>query len=43
MFDEILVYGQKEDVKRYPPRVIVEVYDKDKVSVTIIYNYFIDL
>ncbi len=32
VFDEILVYGRREDIKANPPVVIVEIYDQDKVG-----------
>ena len=31
VFDEILVYGRREDIKANPPVVIIEIYDQDKV------------
>ena len=32
VFDEILVYGRREDIKANPPLIIVETYDQDKVG-----------
>lgn len=32
VFDEVLVYGTKEEIKRNPPSVVVEIYDQDKVG-----------
>ena len=32
VFEEILVYGRREDIKTNPPTVIIEIYDQDKVS-----------
>ena len=32
VFDEILVYGRREDIKANPPVVIIEIYDQDKVG-----------
>lgn len=32
VFDEVLVYGAKDEIKRDPPTVIIEVYDQDKVG-----------
>ncbi len=32
VFDELLVYGRREDIKANPPAVIVEIYDQDKVT-----------
>ena len=32
VFDEILVYGRREDIKANPPVVIIEIYDQDKVD-----------
>ena len=34
VFDEILVYGRREDIKANPPIIIVETYDQDKVTPT---------
>ena len=31
IFEEILVYGRREDIKANPPIIIVETYDQDKV------------
>ena len=33
VFGKLLVYGRKEDIKRRPPLVTVEIYDYDKVQV----------
>ena len=32
VFDEVLVYGRREDIKANPSLVIIEVYDQDKVG-----------
>lgn len=32
VFDEVLVYGAKEEIKRDPPTIIIEIYDQDKVG-----------
>ena len=32
IFEEILVYGRREDIKTNPPIVLIEVYDQDKVK-----------
>ena len=32
VFGKLLVYGRKEDIKRRPPLVTVEIYDYDKVG-----------
>ncbi|XP_073975608.1 otoferlin-like isoform X1 [Rhodnius prolixus] len=32
VFDEILVYGTKEDIKNDPPTIIIEIFDQDKVG-----------
>ena len=32
VFDEILVYDRREDIKANPPTIIIETYDEDKVS-----------
>ncbi len=32
VFEEILVYGRREDIKSHPPTVIIEIYDQDKVT-----------
>ena len=31
VFDEVLVYGRREDIKANPPSIIIEAYDQDKV------------
>ena len=31
VFEEVLVYGRREDIKTNPPTVIIEIYDQDKV------------
>ena len=31
VFEEILVYGRREDIEATPPIIIVETYDQDKV------------
>ena len=31
VYEEILVYGRREDIKARPPTFIVETYDQDKV------------
>ena len=33
IFEEVLVYGRREDIAANPPMVIIEIYDQDKVSV----------
>ena len=32
IFEEVLVYGRREDIKANPPIIIVETYDQDKVG-----------
>lgn len=32
LFEEILIYGRREDIKANPPLIIVETYDQDKVG-----------
>ncbi|XP_065364288.1 otoferlin-like [Calliphora vicina] len=32
VFDEILVYGTKDEIKKSPPTIIIEIYDQDKVG-----------
>ncbi|XP_024082111.1 otoferlin-like isoform X1 [Cimex lectularius] len=32
VFDEILVYGTKEEIKNEPPTIIIEIFDQDKVG-----------
>lgn len=32
MFDEVLVYGAKEEIKKDPPAIVIEIYDQDKVG-----------
>ena len=36
VFEEVLVYGRREDIKANPPTVIIEIYDQDKVILTLI-------
>ena len=38
VFDEILVYGRREDIKANPPTIIIETYDQDKASKHISYR-----
>lgn len=32
VFDEILLYGTKEELRRNPPTIVIEIYDQDKVG-----------
>lgn len=32
VFEEVLVYGAKEEIRRDPPTIIIEIYDQDKVG-----------
>ncbi|XP_055599374.1 otoferlin-like [Uranotaenia lowii] len=32
LFDEIVIYGAKEEIKRDPPTVVIDIYDQDKVG-----------
>lgn len=32
LFDDVLVYGTKEEIKKTPPTVVIEIYDQDKVG-----------
>lgn len=32
VFEDVLVYGTKEEIKRNPPSVVIEIYDQDKVG-----------
>lgn len=32
MFDDVLVYGAKEEIQRDPPTIVIEIYDQDKVG-----------
>lgn len=32
VFEEILVYGTKEEIKKDPPTIVIEIYDQDKVG-----------
>ncbi|KFB41978.1 AGAP000389-PA-like protein [Anopheles sinensis] len=32
VFDEITIYGSKEEIKRDPPTIVIDVYDQDKVG-----------
>lgn len=35
--DEAVLYGTKDDIKRHPPAVVVEIFDQDKV-VTVVWS-----
>ena len=35
VFEEVLVYGRREDIKANPPIIIVETYDQDKVRAVV--------
>lgn len=32
IFNEILIYGEAEEIKRDPPAIIIEIFDQDKVG-----------
>ncbi|KAG4068663.1 hypothetical protein HA402_002354 [Bradysia odoriphaga] len=32
VFDEVLVYSSKEEIKKNPPTIVIEIYDQDKVG-----------
>lgn len=32
IFDDILLFGSKDEIKRDPPSVVIEIYDQDKVG-----------
>lgn len=32
VFDDVLVYGAKDEIQRDPPTVVIEIYDQDKVG-----------
>lgn len=32
VFDEILVYSSKEEIRKNPPTIVIEIYDQDKVG-----------
>lgn len=32
VFDDVLVYGAKEEIQRDPPTIVIEIYDQDKVG-----------
>lgn len=32
VFDDILVYGTRDEIKKDPPTIIIEIYDQDKVG-----------
>lgn len=36
IFHDILIYGSKDHVKEFPPSVVIEIYDQDKVVIAII-------
>lgn len=32
VFDDVLVYGAKDEIQRDPPTIVIEIYDQDKVG-----------
>lgn len=32
IFDEVLIYGESEEIQREPPTIIIEIFDQDKVG-----------
>ncbi len=32
VFDDVLVYGAKDEIQREPPTIVIEIYDQDKVG-----------
>ncbi|XP_055522373.1 otoferlin-like isoform X2 [Wyeomyia smithii] len=32
LFDEIVIYGAKDEIKKDPPTIVVDIYDQDKVG-----------
>lgn len=32
VYDDVLVYGTKEEIQRDPPTIVIEIYDQDKVG-----------
>ncbi|XP_038103984.1 otoferlin isoform X1 [Culex quinquefasciatus] len=32
LFDEIVIYGAKDEIKRDPPTIVIDIYDQDKVG-----------
>lgn len=32
VFEEVLVFGAKEEIKKDPPTIVIEIYDQDKVG-----------
>ncbi|XP_055617396.1 otoferlin-like isoform X1 [Toxorhynchites rutilus septentrionalis] len=32
VFDEIVIYGAKDEIKKDPPTIVIEIYDQDKVG-----------
>lgn len=32
VFEDVLVYGAKDEIQRDPPTVVIEIYDQDKVG-----------
>lgn len=32
LFDEVLVFGAKEEIRKDPPTIVIEIYDQDKVG-----------
>lgn len=43
LFNDVVVYGSKEDIREDPPIIVVEIFDQDKVvsnSFNILFSYF---
>lgn len=33
IINEVILYGTKEDIKKHPPSIVVEIFDQDKVVI----------
>jgi len=37
IINEVILYGTKDDIKKHPPTIVVEIFDQDKV-VTVLFR-----
>lgn len=33
IINEVMLYGTKDDIKKHPPTIVVEIFDQDKVVI----------
>lgn len=39
LFEEVLVYGSKEDIREDPPVIVIEIFDQDKVVSRVLVSF----